>query len=211
MNKFALALGLSTALVGMPVLAQSSAEWDTNSDQQIDRDEFSSGITQSGVFEDWDADGNGNLSREELRDGLYDQMDADQNQSVSTEEWNVHSDTFGSTYSDWAPEEEPDGFSIEEYNEAFESGSVYDQWDADSSDDVSEQEFSDAAFGAADRNIDGWISYDESEAFDQFWLIITQNSASDSQSAQPEGSDGGASESEATQSGNGGSEDDAEQ
>lgn len=173
---FALALGLSTALAAMPAMAQSSADWDADADEQLSQDEFRTGIEDSGVFERWDTDSSGSLSREELRDGLYGGIDTDDDLTISDQEWNVHSDTFGSTYGDWTPGEMPgeDGFSIEEYNEAFESSSVYDEFDADSSGDVSPDEFSDAAFGATDRNIDGWITFDEGEVFDQYWLIITQ-------------------------------------
>lgn len=195
---FALALGLSTALAAIPAMAQSSAEWDADADQQLSEDEFRTAIEESGVFERWDTDSNGTLSREELRDGLYGGIDTDDDLTISDQEWNVHSETFGSTYGDWTPGTMPggDGFSIEEYNEAFESSSVYDEFDVDSSDDVSLDEFSSAAFNATDRNIDGWITFDEGEIFDEYWLIITQTPTEAAASEMDAGGEDSASEGE---------------
>ena len=166
-------LGLSTALMTMPALAQSSQDWDANSDQQIDREEFNSGMEASGVFDIWDGDASGSLDQTELREGLYGQMDSNQDQSVSMDEWNVHSETFGKTYGDWSPADTTSGFDMEEYKQAFEDNSVQDSFDADQSGDVSENEFSDAAFGATDRDQDGWISFDETAMFDKNWLTVT--------------------------------------
>lgn len=176
---FALALGLSTALVALPGMAQSSADWDADADQQLSEDEFRSGIEESGVFEGWDADSSGGLSSEELRDGLYGGIDTDSDLTISDQEWNVHSETFGSTYGDWTPGEVPgsDGFTVEDYHEAYESGGVYDDFDADASGDVSLDEFSNTAFGATDTNIDGWIAVDEGALFDKYWLVITKTAA----------------------------------
>jgi Ca2+-binding EF-hand superfamily protein len=61
--------------------------WDRNRDSQLDQDEFNAGATEAGIYDAWDTDGDGVISRDELRRGSFDTRDADRDSYLTNEEF----------------------------------------------------------------------------------------------------------------------------
>ncbi|SDJ97952.1 hypothetical protein SAMN05421823_101572 [Catalinimonas alkaloidigena] len=81
--------------------------WDTNSDRNIDSDEFYQGFTTSDMYRTWDTNQDGMIDDAEYNNAAYGFWDADRNQSINESEWSTGTGTLyqqGSdygTFRDW--------------------------------------------------------------------------------------------------------------
>jgi len=118
------AILLTAACSGNRETAYAYNDYDSNNDQRIDRDEFSSVFSNQGEFEKWDIDKDRRLSSDEWEKGFN-----NYGSSYPYEERGLFDDwdTDGDTYVD-----------DEEFNEGF-----FDLFDGDDSDDITEKEWLD--------------------------------------------------------------------
>jgi hypothetical protein len=120
---------LASALVvcaGAPVVAQSMPDWDVDGDGVLNESEFTQGVLDSGVFEEWDADDDEAVGYFELSSGLYAAWDADDDGELSVDEWDGAADRWFGEY---------------DVNLSVET------WDMDGDGVISEFEFADALEG----------------------------------------------------------------
>jgi len=83
------------------------AEWDTDNDAQISKEEFDRRLREHAVFDDWDGDGDGEATDREFVTGLYEAWDVDGDEVVDVYEyrwgsgaWFAGGDLYG-TFEDW--------------------------------------------------------------------------------------------------------------
>lgn len=62
--------------------------WDANDDNLLDAEEYTAGLSDSGLYGDWDTDGDGLYSDEEVNEGLFNSYDTDDDGFVSDDEYN---------------------------------------------------------------------------------------------------------------------------
>jgi hypothetical protein len=70
------------------------ATWDTNSDAQLDADEFATAAEQHGLFTRIDADGDSTLTEEEVRDFTFNLFDANGDERLDMTEWDAGRSTW---------------------------------------------------------------------------------------------------------------------
>nr|WKN38094.1 hypothetical protein K4G66_05185 [Tunicatimonas sp. TK19036] len=66
---------------------QSEMNWDANSDNQIQLDEFKSGLEELDYFSEWDSNGDDQLAEEEIAEGSFAMWDTDGNGVVEADEY----------------------------------------------------------------------------------------------------------------------------
>ncbi|MEQ9441620.1 MAG: hypothetical protein RIG62_21435 [Cyclobacteriaceae bacterium] len=66
---------------------QQETTWDTNSDGQIQPEEFQQGLEEIGYFSKWDNDGNDQLAEEEIAQGTFAMWDTDDNGVIEADEY----------------------------------------------------------------------------------------------------------------------------
>lgn len=124
--KLAVAPAVFLSLSAAPAFAQDAwQEWDANADAGVDMQEYETGMSSSGVFENWDSDGNGSLSQEEFDQG------AGENQEAFNERFGENA--FG----EW------DADGNDEVSETEFHESTFGAYDGDSNDIIEEPEFGD--------------------------------------------------------------------
>lgn len=161
-------LVILSILVSTAGFSQVFGDFDSNSDNVIDRDEFS-GI-YSANFSNWDADMNGDLDDREFYDNTFNRLDADMDGMLGDMEWN---EGFDNVYGDYLGTRDMDQFdengdrmiSSEEYYSGFSQSDFYGSYDTNSDNSIDADEFNESVFGIWDENGDG--SLDNSE-FDKY-------------------------------------------
>ncbi|SFH26567.1 hypothetical protein SAMN04488020_1098 [Palleronia marisminoris] len=111
------------ALAGVPAVAQGITDWDTDADGVLRESEFTQGVFDSGVFEEWDTDDDEAVGYSELSSGLYSAWDANDDGELSVDEWDSAVDL-------WFGE--------------FDVNLSVENWDADGNGIISEGEFAEA-------------------------------------------------------------------
>lgn len=139
------------------------ADFDTNGDGTLDRDEVPA--TYQNNFAEWDADEDGSLSSEEFYNTTFRNTDADRDDGISEEEWNTG---FAGMYGAWNDDDfatfdaDADGsLSNDEWNTAFAESDWFTTYDADADTFVTEDEWNTGLFGDWDTNDDDVIDEDE--------------------------------------------------
>lgn len=86
--------GLIAAIAALAVVGASGvalgdmfADWDTDHDLYVGEKEWDQGFTEDGVFDEWDHDGDGMLSREEFNSEIFRGYDLSQDRRLSLEEF----------------------------------------------------------------------------------------------------------------------------
>ncbi|TFL17241.1 hypothetical protein [Jannaschia formosa] len=115
-------IGAAVLIVGQPVFAQTFTDWDADGDGTLTRSEWDTGVTDSDLFGNWDANDDGTVSAVEYEDGLFDLFDDDDNGALSIAEWDEGVDSW--------------------YGEARADFEVS-AWDDDGDGTITEEEFND--------------------------------------------------------------------
>lgn len=143
---FALAL----AFVTTPALAATWEDWDANGDGDITEEEWDESFAGSSTFDDWDVDGDGVINESEYSTGLFGTFDANDDGDITEEEWEQSFDVEN-VYDGW-----------------------YDAWDVNDDGVLDSNEFSAGLYDYYDANDNG--VFDEQEWDKNFDLDRTHNS-----------------------------------
>lgn len=139
-------------------------EWDANNDQMWDENEFETVANDAGLYNDWDADGNGEFNENELNEGIFNTYDENDDNMMDENEFNTWNTAWGGEYeNNWDAWDANDDnmLDTEEYNAGIGEAGVYNEWDADGNGIYSENEVNNGLFGTWDNNGDGYLENEE--------------------------------------------------
>ena len=84
---------LTAATVALALLASTASAqelvfkgWDSNGDNQVDKDEFSAGMQKQGAFARWDTDRDKRLTQEEFARGMFKDYDVNSDDAILHDE-----------------------------------------------------------------------------------------------------------------------------
>ena len=164
-TNFLTALGTAFLLATAPLAqAQVFDDWDANDDGNLDDTEFNEGFASTDYYDDWDADDDGILDDDELGDGLFDTWDANDDDIIDTNEYNYGLyDEFGDDYAEFSSWD-TDGnneISDDEFDEAYNNSGIYNNWDSDGNNEINDTEATEGVFSWFDDNDDDYVDEDE--------------------------------------------------
>jgi len=141
-------------------------EWDANADESLDATEFGTAFNDAGFYHDWDVDGDGFFSREEVNNGVYLTYDADDG-AFTDDEWEIWQNAWGGELdvdlASW-DENQDNMLDEEEYNAGLEDLDLYEGWDTDGDGLYSEAEIGEGIFDTWDDDDDELV---EAEEYDE--------------------------------------------
>ena len=169
-TQFTIALCAALGLGGTAI-AQSDADWDSDSDGSVSRDEWTTGMGGSNAFSDWDADGSGMVDGAEYAGGTFDRFDKDGDDNLSPSEWDDGIDrVFGEqavdlTFDVWDADNDQ-VLGREEFSAKYQELGLFDMMRQNagmdtSTEGLSQEDFSTATFDSMDANDDDMLSSDE--------------------------------------------------
>ncbi|MEQ8798866.1 MAG: hypothetical protein RJQ08_14285 [Salinisphaeraceae bacterium] len=140
---------------------------DTDNDTKIDFGEFKMGFDAQRFFSDWDRNDNGRIEEDEYVTAHFSLIDLDRDGVITSNEWES-SGRF------WLEDDYPVGFSHwdidgderinrDEFACRLETKTVFQRWDADSSDSLNEKEVMAGIHGSWDADDDGVIDQQEQQ------------------------------------------------
>lgn len=140
------------------------ADFDSNGDNSLDRNEFETSFNNN--FADSDADGDGNLNQDEFNSANFLNADADKDGSVTQAEFDAGVDGMFGAYavSEDFGTFDTDGDGVlnnEEFGTGFSGTDQFGNYDANSDSSLTDTEINDGLYGDFDTNADGMI--DETE------------------------------------------------
>ena len=149
------------------------AEWDTDTNQELNRQEWDAWYADQGTSDQWNTDAEEGLTQDELGTGAYGLWDADGDDSLTESEWNEGMGTwFGDQdYGAWS-EWDANGDSAldaNEVTEGLEREGLYDTVDRDSDALVDDEELADWWFDIWDGNDDQIIDTTEWDQVGAEW------------------------------------------
>lgn len=175
-----LSAAISVVAMSGAAMAQPTEAWDRNGDAGIDRDEFSAGLNDAGLFDTWDTDDDDTLSAVELESGLYNAWDLDGDGTLDIAEWDTAVDAwFGEddvNLSEAAWDGDGDGtISQIEFVDALRRTEFYARFGVDADEDfaIDRDAFTDGLFETADLDGDSLIGSEEDGLLVEFgeWLL----------------------------------------
>lgn len=124
-------------------------EWDANDDDKVSRDEFERGLADKEIFDNLDADDDDNLSRDEFDGWILMSWDADQDNEITKKEFQRGTEQW--TGVEWGEfgkwDTDADGaLSESEVQNGLGKTDVFDSWDADDDDQIEMDEFQSGLF-----------------------------------------------------------------
>lgn len=123
--------------------AEDFGRYDRNTDQQWDKDEFNTRMTETGAFNEWDTDRDGNLNENEYNEGMRNW----QNQSANNQGTTGTTGTTNTTGTTGTTTDNNLG--------------TFNDWDTNRDGSIDQNEFNQGNFNAWDTDRNGTLSNDE--------------------------------------------------
>jgi len=144
------------------------AQWDTDGNRMLSREEFGPWYADRRVFTDWDADDEEGLNRDEFAGGLVGEWDEDDSDRLNETEWStgaqrVFGDTEYGAFADWDADGDSE-LDANEVAEGFETHGLYDRVDGDRDALIDDEELADWFFDLFDANDDDELDTTEWES-----------------------------------------------
>jgi len=88
---------LAALLLATPALAQDDGvgAWDGDGDGALSEEEFNTGFSEGGAYDEWDADDDGMLSEDEFNSGVFGGYDDDESGVIEEPELGDVGDDMG--------------------------------------------------------------------------------------------------------------------
>ncbi len=155
--------GLALALSASPSMAQTSySDLDHGNDLQLSQAEFDNTFGRD-LFAAWDTDSNRNIDEDEFYRGVFDLFDADGDGTLSLSEYDDGwSGWFNTQNYVGFTELEADGdgvLAVEEFRAGLAATDLYERWTYDGA--LGEEEFTTAIFSIYDVDSDGMLTQEE--------------------------------------------------
>jgi hypothetical protein len=158
-----------TATAAIALLAAGSAGAQMFGESDLDYDRFNAGLTESGMYDAWDADADAQLTEGEFATGVFSDWDRDNDMMISEEEYGLGSGRwYGPEYQTAFTDYDADqsGFIEREEFGAGWDGGVFGGWDEDASGALSADEWGTGLYQSADLDQNQVISIEEEGWFE---------------------------------------------
>lgn len=131
--------------------------------ETYDADRFNTTFASTNYYEEWDANDDNMLDRNEYNTGFYDTWDVNNDNRLDENEWNTATRDWGLENETWAEwDTNTDGFLDEnEFGTGFADNEWYGEWDTDGNNMLAEREYTDGVFGLWDANDDNMLDENE--------------------------------------------------
>ncbi|MDQ4132731.1 MAG: hypothetical protein M3179_05865 [Actinomycetota bacterium] len=146
-----------------PSAAADFGTLDANGDSYLDVDEIAEWADDGGIYEQWNADADSELDRDEIAGNAFNLWDADGNGTISEAEWVKGTDLWYPEgpnpviFGDWDGDRDSE-LDADEFKERFDSSQLGESWRVEPLD---EQTFQRAYFELYDSDDDGKVSESE--------------------------------------------------
>lgn len=153
---------------------QQGSAYDAGDGQQndiMDNSEADSAFTQSPYFKEWDQNSDQQVDENEFYQGYADMVDEDGDGTVNSEEWEQATNAYFGDYNDMpenTDEWDADGngqLSKEEVVTALQDNDYYGNWDNNNNGELEEDEFAKNVFQNWDTDDDGFVQAEEYSRF----------------------------------------------
>lgn len=138
-------------------------QWDANADERLDKVEYNKQIGNTGMYQNWQNQ-EGTLTQEDFNRGVFNRWDADGDGQLSEDEYasgnSAWSSSYGENFIGWDANQDS-MLDEDEYMQGMNEAGVYNDWDADGDGTVNEDEFNEGVYNTWDSNRDGMLSRDE--------------------------------------------------
>lgn len=153
--------------------AQVYEDFDTNSDDTVDREEFNQGYGNN--FSQWDRNQDGTLDDREFYETTFNRMDEDGDGMLSQNEWengydNLYSDYVGTSDYSLYDEDGDEMISSEEFYMGMSDSDYYNTYDTNRDGSIDQTELSDTVFDTWDENGDGVIDRTEYDSYSAYYI-----------------------------------------
>ncbi len=145
-------------------------------DSQVDEYDFRQAVETLRIFEMWDVDGNGLVSKEEFERVAFRIWDADDSGEISQEEWQVAADAFHPSqqpygeFADWDLDDDQ-RLVMYEMQQGFARTHLFRYWDGDNDGNLTRREFAEEAFAVWDSSDNGMIDRGEWDRAMEVWVV----------------------------------------
>lgn len=136
---------------------------DSDGDAMLGPDEVDDWVLDEGLFDDWDLDGDGQLTDDEVSETAFGMWDDDGDGALDTTEWGAHAsnwfpeDLDYGAYGDWDADADG-GVDPDEFRERFDVADLGETWADGPMDEVG---YADGYFELNDADRDGALSESE--------------------------------------------------
>lgn len=153
--------------------------WDANQDQQWSREEFEAASGESQFYAEWDVDGDGTLTEDELNEGVFNTYDTNQDGVLDNDEYEAFVSARGEDgtidFQEWDADQDKE-MDASEFNSLIKKNRVSSERENEEelpagdrvTDDnriLGESEINEGLFRSWDANADGFISREEYDNF----------------------------------------------
>ena len=176
----ALALVFGFTPGALAAAQQSFADLDTNSDQQVDRNEFQQ--VSDSTFENWDSDGNDRISDGELYAGMFSTWDRNSDDTLSQAEYSNGSQGWlgtGEQAGFSSIDEDDDGsLSKQEFTSAAEENDTFAAWNTEG-EGMDMTAFNNTMFDVYDKDSSDQVSQADYDAVVVYTVTEVSGNAAD--------------------------------
>lgn len=139
-------------------------EWDADTDQNWNEDEYSAWSENEGLYSTWDANADGFYDDNEINNGIFTDWDEDEDGFLSNDEYAKGNSAWEKEYGDhfdtWDANDD-NLLDAEEYATGVNDSGLFGDWDTDNDEVYNEDELNRGFFGTYDRDDDGFVSDSE--------------------------------------------------
>jgi Ca2+-binding EF-hand superfamily protein len=157
---YIITIGVVSATCASVQSISTYSDWDSSSDNALDRHEFIYGYIRSNFFGRW-SEGGISISPEEFYDGIFNSMDTDKNDQLTRDEFNekikyFYFGMFNGSFDTWDVNSNS-SLDKNEFLSNSKQNKLGSMWDTSGDNGISQRELAGGMFYLCDANSNGQI------------------------------------------------------
>lgn len=138
-------------------------DYDVNTDQQWDRDEFNTRMQENQAYQNWQ-NKEGTVTDNDFYEGTFNRWDVNKDNYLDTAEFNTGNraweSDYGNNFNAW-DQNRDNRLHVNEYTTGMNETGIYNDWDTNADSTLDEDEFYEGTFNSLDTNRDNRIDTNE--------------------------------------------------